>query len=738
LVVVAVCCAVVVSCTVTVTAVLTAGGASAGARDATAAVATVSSTSTSTSATTPPAAALTVPATSPLTLLAQSPWVTPGQPFVVQIAPGPGSPPPSQLGVTVAVDACLSSVSGFDQSLTAPAAADASSAVSSTTAPLPLDGLPASGGGYELSMPVVVGSGTGSGPARGFTIGLTPAADQCGLFPSGVYPVHIQLVDTSTGRVLGGFTTHLIYVGAASGTQKLRFALVLPIRAPVVAATAPTTKALVNDPAGALAPLTSADLARLVGTVDALTRNAAVPVTLEISAQTLAGLQDSGHTSTISGLDALVARPAVHQLVAAPYVPVDAATLVGTGLGGELALQIARGSALAASELRSPVPAPEERGVWISADPVDTTTLAQLQADGYSQLVLPADTVVSAPANGSAAEPFPVATGTGTPITAITSSTDLSQRFSTPADNPVLAAHQLVAELAQIYYEEPNDDAVRAMVAVPPTSWSDNPAFVNALLGALEANPIIDSVTLARLVGSFPAATPCRDGCRLVPASGTGGLPVSAVRTQRRRVQSFATAAPTARHLNGPLGDLVLAGESELLRPDQQAAVLHNTGLAVDAQVGQVTVAEGQSITLTSQQGTLPVDIVSSASYPVSATLTVTSDKLLFPDGTTGWTQSTTLLPGHGHTDVVYVKVRARTSGVFTVAVTLHAPVGGLLLSSGQIAVRSTATSIVGIVLSLGAVVVLAVWWIRTSRKRRADRRAEEAGTDRTPVDTPR
>ena len=53
-------------------------------------------------------------------------------------------------------------------------------------------------------------------------------------------------------------------------------------------------------------------------------------------------------------------------------------------------------------------------------------------------------------------------------------------------------------------------------------------------------------------------------------------------------------------------------------------------------------------------------------------------------------------------------------------------PAGGLLLSSGQISVRSTATSVVGIVLSLGAVAVLVVWWIRTSRKRRALRRHDE------------
>ena len=184
--------------------------------------------------------------------------------------------------------------------------------------------------------------------------------------------------------------------------------------------------------------------------------------------------------------------------------------------------------------------------------------------------------------------------------------------------------------------------------------------------------------------------------------------------------------APTARSLSATLGDLVLTGESDLLRPAQQAAVLHNTRSALNAQLAQLEVASGQSLTLTSQQGRLPIDIVSSAPYPVRATLTVTSDKLLFANGTTGWTQPTSVMPGHSHTNVVYVNVRARTSGVFTVAITLDSPSGGLQLSSGQIVVRSTATSIVGIVLSVGAVVVLAVWWVRTSRKRRSLRLAED------------
>jgi hypothetical protein len=140
----------------------------------------------------------------------------------------------------------------------------------------------------------------------------------------------------------------------------------------------------------------------------------------------------------------------------------------------------------------------------------------------------------------------------------------------------------------------------------------------------------------------------------------------------------------------------------------------------MDAQLAQLVVA-GDPVTLTSAQGTIQVTVISYAHYPVTTAMTLTSDKLLFPGGTTQWTHTTTLI-GSGHTNIVPVTVRARASGTSKVTIVLRSPTGGLTLSSGQVNVRSTATSLVGILLSLGAVAVLLAWWIRTSRKRRSGR----------------
>ena len=187
-----------------------------------------------------------------LVLLSQTPWVTPGQGFDLHLRTASTSVPASRLGVAVSVYPCLSSVSGFDQSV---GSGPIGTPVSSTTSPVGLSGLPVvAGGGIDLSMPVEVG-GTGSGPGSDtapFTIHLLPVGGQCQSFPAGVFPVRVQLVDTARDSVLGSITTHLVYTEAGATTQRLRVAVVLPVQVTQRASRAPSPAALLARPSAAL------------------------------------------------------------------------------------------------------------------------------------------------------------------------------------------------------------------------------------------------------------------------------------------------------------------------------------------------------------------------------------------------------------------------------------------------------------------------------------------------------
>jgi len=96
----------------------------------------------------------------------------------------------------------------------------------------------------------------------------------------------------------------------------------------------------------------------------------------------------------------------------------------------------------------------------------------------------------------------------------------------------------------------------------------------------------------------------------------------------------------------------------------------------------------------------------------------VTSPKLDFPDGAA---QIVTL--DTANTTVTF-KVRARASGTFPLDVKVTSPDGTLPIATERLTVRSTAVSGVGFVLSIGAGLFLAGWWIQHLRsERRLNRR---------------
>jgi len=321
-----------------------------------------------------------------LELLSQTSWVTaaPGQVFDLHLRATSTSLPASQLGFAVSVFPCLSSVSAFDQSV---GSGPTGTPVSSTTTPVALGGLPTvAGGGVDLSIPVEVGgTGSGAGSATSpFTIHLRPVTGQCQLFPAGVYPMRVQLVDTSSGSVLGSITTHLVYTEAAATTQRLRVAVVIPVQTTQRAARAPSPAALLARPTSALTAPTAA-VSGVAGTVAVIDSPAhqTVPLTLQVSGQTVGLVAGGPHASAVAQLGQLAASPDVHQLTAAPFAPVDAAALVGAGLTSELAQQVARGTQAGAEATGRPVPA-AAGGLWpcITGDPLDTTTGAALVGDG--------------------------------------------------------------------------------------------------------------------------------------------------------------------------------------------------------------------------------------------------------------------------------------------------------------------------------------------------------------------
>ena len=253
-----------------------------------------------------------------------------------------------------------------------------------------------------------------------------------------------------------------------------------------------------------------------------------VPVTVTANAQALQAMTSAGHSASVNALAGLSDTPGLHQFAPTPYTPVDASALVDAGLGTELVAQLARGSEVLTDddEVHSTTPPPSGGSApWITNDGLDDSTLAQLATIGYNQLILPPADVTSSPVNGSGAEPFTIDSTHGSSFIAITSNPDLASRMTAHPGDPVLAASQLLGELAQIYFEYPNLSTARAVVAVPPTGSTLNPTMIGTLLTDLSNNPFVEGVTAAGLFQTLAAPAACHGGCKLTSSSSSPRAP---------------------------------------------------------------------------------------------------------------------------------------------------------------------------------------------------------------------
>jgi hypothetical protein len=629
-----------------------------------------------------------------LALLQQSAFVGPGQAFTVRLALGAAVPKGASLGITVYQH--LTSRSAFVQTLngTAPGA------VLSSSAPIPLTDLPADpAGGVDVTVPVKAGdtppAGAGTG---GYTADLRCVTGGCG----GVYPLRLQL-DATVGGVRPQVLTNLVYEEPPAGTSRLRVALVTPLSLPAATASAN----------GTVAAPSAASLASLAAVTGAFADHPDVAATLVPNPATVAALAVDDRARAhqlLTQLQALAASD-TRQSLAGPFAAVDPAAFVAAGLGTELGTQAQRGGqTLGADGVHA------AGGTWVDTDPLDQATLGQLSGLGAGHVVAPATAVGTGVFRLTPAAPVTVPDGRGGTATLALEDPVLAQQLAGAASagtDSVLAANQVLADLALIYYEQPNLATPRAVVALSPTVWSPAPAFADTLLAGLTANPVLEPATLTAVFGAVPAlrSTTLR---RATPDPST--LPARAIRAARGQIDAFTTAVSDPAVPRG-LSDLLLTAESGLLRPARQAAGVGEAVAALHAELGRVSIT-ADSIRLTSSAARVPVTIVKTAPYTVTGVMTVSSDKLVLSGGG----PRTVVLDRP--TNAVYVGMQARTGGVFRVTVTLVSPQGGLVLATHEITVRSMSASAVAIGLSLGAVAVLLLWWARTVWRRGGGRGA--------------
>ena len=634
----------------------------------------------------------------PLVLVSQTPWVSAAQPwFNLALGVSPTEGAASSLQVSLTFYGRFDDGSDLQQALSGPPSGTPLSRVDDVpvtdvagvlTAAACVTVLPDSATSAPSSGPGICAAGV---PGGTVTLGCTLSTDEC----QGVYAVSVALERSGSSSPLSRFTTFLTYQqpNAMSATAG-------PLRV------------------GVVVPVTTGGVTTMA---DALTEHHDVATTLAVSplaVSTLEAARAHGGEHTLDQLAALSGDQVLDQ----PYVPINLVALSEAGIGNEIGAQMDRGDQVLRSAGLKP-----DGGPWVDTASTfsqgDGGSLASgLQLAGATQAVISdGDLSSGGESNQTFAQPFTLDLGHGSTVAAVAADSALSTRFTADQANPVLGAEQLLAELSFVHFENPFFSAARGVVVTPPPGWQPSGAFMNALLGGLSGNQILSPVTLGQLFAQVPAGGNREPAVRQLQAGAADhGITHSAadrIALDRQQLSSFSLAVGGHPASLTVLGDTLLTTEQRGLSAAARSAALNAYAKTFAGTTGQVTLATERTVTFTSQRADIPVTVLSSAPYPVTVVVTLSSDKFTFPNG-----NSHQLLLDRPTTSWRFA-AQARTSGDhLPIEVTLHTPDGQVVIAHTVLTVHSTEISFVGVALTVLAAAVLLVWWVRTWRRARRAR----------------
>jgi hypothetical protein len=639
-----------------------------------------------------------------LVLVAQDAWVPTGGVFTMRFRiDGIGARSTAGLNVTLTLHDPVTTRSAFDDTLSTTKPVLPSTL--GTTISVPFDGLAVDTDGNRV-----------------FSVALQTPADQAAdrlaarRPDGGVYPLEVQLRDADDLRV-DGLVTHVVVANVTPGSVEAG--------APTLAAARPLDVAWVwpiaTDPAylpdGTPDPAVLEQLAangrlgRQAATIDSL---ADVPLTLAPSPETIDAWQTIARQrpDLASGVAALLRAASRTEVLSGPFVPLDLPALTAADLEGSFDSEFTRGTTTLDRVLgtrldpRSALPGP-----------IDQHTAQILRQRGIDRLVVDDPSVLSPAAETfTPAHPYTVQATPGddsTAMTVVVADAGI-QRLLTGAEPPALRAAHVLAALAIIEREQPG--LTRGVAIVNPSRWDAPQGFVDALASGLRKNPFVRPTTLDGLIADVPVAdgTPRTFQAR----TSTGTAPVTAKEFGLGYVSLGAIT-----NLFGPGDVRVVRGERALFSSLASAwqtaggrakarALLAAIGTSADDFLSRIRIPSSTTVTITSSRAEIPITFRNDTGQKVSVHVQLESDKLLFPDGN----ERDLELPPRSTT--AKFTVETRSSGTFPVIITVTTA-DKIPIQSTQLRVRSTFVSGVGIFLTVGAILFLALWWGWDIRKRR-------------------
>jgi hypothetical protein len=198
------------------------------------------------------------------------------------------------------------------------------------------------------------------------------------------------------------------------------------------------------------------------------------------------------------------------------------------------------------------------------------------------------------------------------------------------------AAHMvqyIMADLAVLQREKPY--AVRSCVLAFPPSFIPSREFLEEMIKSVKSCPWLKARTLTDLnQGQFSM-----EGV-ILPAPTYDVTPSSysqKLGELRRDAQAFSQALMEGNPLREELANYILIAENHRFMEENDATAgqkyLDSIRAVLQGETSSIRIERKRSVTLSSTQGNLAVDITSGLDYPIEATLRLENASLSFPDG---------------------------------------------------------------------------------------------------------
>jgi len=593
-------------------------------------------------------------------------------------------------------------------------------------------------------------TGAFSGPPQELPAGLDPVQTQQVRYSTtfaalglsglrlGVYPIALTVQSTDRTEV-GRLSTLLPYLPGGIAGTKVTLLWPLLDRPHRLTGAAPGKPEVFTDdqlarsvrPGGRLYRLLNGAVAvtgkvRLTlvvdpETIEALSRMAA-PTGYRVMTSAKTTVAGTGGAAAAAWLAKLRAIAPKHLLVATPYADPD---LVALERGGDASLGQFQTPDLDETARVVGVQ-PSTKVSWPPDGQLTDTALDGVVAQGATAVVLDPTALQrgaddEAGRTPSGVSPLPALSGQATALVSDPVVERLLARGAVPsAGGPRLAEQRLLAELAMITAEAPNDS--RTIVLAPPRRWDPSAGYADAIAADVGRIPWLTEVDALQAAGG---TEPVDRGPLVYPADARrheiSGAQVSTLGTVQAEVDDFRSALDNedAGEVLGPYGDAVRRAGSSAWRGSAAAGHAYVTALLkqIDGLRSGVTMSSSATgdYTLASSDSPLLITLENRLTVPVSVRI-----KLTTPAGFEVRDAGVQQIPAGGKRTVKVLASVQRT-GMFTVKGQATTPDGGALGNETTLSVRSTAYGGLALgITGLAFLVLVAAVVVRLVRRLRA------------------